>query len=220
MMGETDETIGRLAVWKGPLPFNVVKEPEKRALFVGDVEEMLGTPVGTVCVDSLKDLAPALSSDEVGAAIGRAIGGVIARDIEAVVSHHQRKGTGENKKPKSLDEVYGSTWIRAGAGRVVLLWGDPGDPIVELTHLKQPAAEVGPLDLAHDHERGVTTRVDRLDAWMVLQGATNGGTMAAAVAEVIFRTAKPTRPQVEKARRKLEKYVKDGAAVKIESGAR
>jgi hypothetical protein len=54
------------------------------------------------------------------------------------------------------------TWLTSGAGSVILLNGQPGDPIVSLHHLKQPAAAVGPLqgpslsgkrplqDLAHD----------------------------------------------------------------------
>ena len=215
MVGDGGE-MGRLAVWKGPLPFNLAKDPEKLALFVADVGEMLGTPVGTVCVDSLNDLASPLSSDEVGAALKRAVGGVIAREVEVAGCHHQRKATGENKKPKSLDDVYGSTWITAGAGSVVLLWGQPGDPVVELSHLKQPAEEVGPLELVHDHEHGITTRRDRLDAWAVLQGATITGTTAVDVAEAIYGV-KPSRAQVEKARRKLEKFVTDEYAVRIEA---
>jgi len=149
-----EEQLGRLVIWKGPLPFNVVKEPEKLLLLVQDIGEMFGTSVGTVCADSLKDMAAPLSSDEVGAALNRAISGVIAQEIEFAGSHHQRKATGENKKPTTLADVYGSTWITAGAGSVVLLWGEPGDPIVEMTHLKQPADEIGPLELAHDHDRG------------------------------------------------------------------
>lgn len=216
MVGEAQEKqLGRLVVWKGPLPFNVVNEPEKLLLMVQDIGEMLGTPVGTVCIDSLKDMAAPLSSDEVGAAVNRAVGGVIARDIEVVVSHHQRKANSENKKPRTLADVYGSTWITAGAGSVVLLWGEPGDPLVELTHLKQPAEEVGPLELAHDHEHGVTTRRDSVDAWTLLQGATAGGTTAADVAQAIYGV-NPTKAQVEKARRKLDKFVTEEYAVKIE----
>lgn len=210
-----EQQLGRLIVWKGPLPFNVVKEPEKLALFVQDVGEMIGTPVGTVCADSLKDMAAPLSSDEVGAAVNRAIGAVIALEIEFAGSHHQRKATGENKKPTALADVYGSTWITAGAGSVILLWGEPGDPIVELTHLKQPADEVGPLELSHDHLQGVTTRLDRPDAWTVLQGATRGGVAASNAAEAIYGT-KPSKAQIEKVRRKLEKFVGEAYAVRIE----
>jgi AAA domain len=210
-----EQALGRLVVWKGPLPFNLVKQPEKLRELVQEIGEIAGAPVGTVCADSLKDMAAPLSSDEVGAAVARAVGDVVAEGIEFAATHHQRKATAENKKPTSLSDVYGSTWITAGAGSVVLLWGEPGDPIVELTHLKQPAEEIGPLELAHDHERGITTRRDRLDAWTVLQGATNGGVSAADAALSIFGVT-PSKAQVEKVRRRLEKFVTEERAVRIE----
>jgi replicative DNA helicase len=203
-----EQRLGRLIVWKGPLPFNIVKAPETFVLFVQEVGEIIGTPIGTVCTDSLKDMAAPLSSEEVGAALNRAIGGVIAQEIEFTGSHHQRKATSENRKPTSLADVYGSGWITAGMGSVALLWGEAGDPIVEMTHLKQPAEEVGPLELAHDHERGVTTRRDRLDAWTILQGATRGGVAAPTAAEAIYGI-KPSKAQIEKVRRRFERFVSD-----------
>jgi replicative DNA helicase len=209
------QKLERLIVWTGPLPFNVVKEPEKLLLFVQDIGEMVGTPVGTVCIDSLKDMAAPLSSDEVGAAVNRAIGGLVAAEIQPAVNHHQRKATGENKKPRTLDDVYGSAWITAGAGSVVLLWGEPGDAIVELTHLKQPAEAIGPLTLLHDHDRGVTIRQERPDAWTVLQAATTGGTTVTDAAEAIYGSA-PTKNQAQKVRRRLERFVAEGQAVRIE----
>ncbi len=33
----------------------------------------------------------------------------------------------------------GSTWLTSGLGSVIVLDGEPGDPTVELRHLKQPA---------------------------------------------------------------------------------
>jgi replicative DNA helicase len=216
MVSDADEQqLAGLVVWKGPLPFNIVKQPERLLELVQEIGAIAGTPVGTVCADSLKDMAAPLSSDEVGAAVARAIGGVVAEGIEFAASHHQRKATSENKKPRALDDVYGSTWISAVAGSVILLWGEPGDPIVELTHLKQPAEEVGPLELSHDHQRGVTTRRDRLDAWTVLQGATSGGVSAADAAQSIFGVT-PSKAQVEKVRRRLERFVAEERAVRIE----
>jgi hypothetical protein len=43
---------------------------------------------------------------------------------------------------------------------VIVLDGEPGDPTVELRHLKQPAEPVGPLTLRHDHTSGVTVMFD------------------------------------------------------------
>jgi replicative DNA helicase len=208
------DQLKRLIVWKAPLPFNLVKAPEMLLQFVQEISDAVGAPIGTVCADSLNDMASPLSNDEVGAAINRALGGLIAEEIEVCASHHQRKATGENKKPTTLADVFGSTWITAGAGSVILQWGEPGDPIIELTHLKQPAEEVGPLEIAHDHPHGTTSRRDTPDAWTVLQGATATGVTAADAALAIYGP-NPSRSQIEKARRKLDRYAKDGHAVKV-----
>jgi len=197
----------RLIVWDRPLPFNVTKQPEALA------EWALEAGAGELHIDSLKDMMSPLSSDEVGSAYNRAIGGVIAAGVEVVVIHHQRKANSENRKPTSLADVYGSTWITSGAGSVILLWGQPGDPLVELTHLKQPAEQVGPLDLEHDHEHGHTTRRERPDTWTLLQSATAGGITAKDAAAVIY--AAPTKADIEKVRRRLERFVEHGHAVVI-----
>jgi hypothetical protein len=46
--------------------------------------------------------------------------------------------------------------VTAGAGSVLSLWGNAGDPVVEVTHIKQPAVEVGPWQIVHDHDVGVS----------------------------------------------------------------
>jgi hypothetical protein len=38
---------------------------------------------------------------------------------------------------------------------MILLNGQPGDPIVSLHHIKQPAAEVGPFKVLHEHARSM-----------------------------------------------------------------
>ena len=73
--------------------------------------------------------------------------------------HHGRKANADNKKPNTLDDVYGSAWLTAGMGSVICLWGKPGDSLVELTHLKQPAEAVGPMMVLHDHATGRSTAV-------------------------------------------------------------
>lgn len=213
MVNETHE-LARLIVWRGPLPFNIVKQPELLLQFLEEIGEAAGGTVDSTFIDSLKDVASPLSSDEVGAAVNRAIGGCIAAGIQVCASHHGRKATTENRKPNSLADVYGSTWITAGAGSVISLWGEAGDPIVEMTHLKQPAEEVGPLELAHDHQAGITTRREHLDAWTALQSATAGGVTAGDAALAIYGV-KATKAQIEKARRKLERYVEQGHATKV-----
>jgi replicative DNA helicase len=202
-----DLLAARLVVWEGPLPFDLAKHPELLAEWVAERD------VDDVYIDSLKDVAWPLTNDEVGATYNRAVAGVIATGVEVVVNHHQRKATSENKKPSSLADVYGSVWITSGAGSVICLWGQAGDPLVELTHLKQPAEEVGPLDLEHDHEHGRTTRRERPDAWALLQAATVTGLTAKDAAATLY--ANPSKADVEKVRRRLARFVTDGHAIAI-----
>jgi replicative DNA helicase len=195
----------RLVVHRGALPFDITKAPGKLAALA------VKHNAGTIVIDSLKDIAYQLTADEVGAAVNRELQGVIETGCEAAVVHHHRKPTGENRKPSKLADVYGSVWITAGAGSVVCLWGEAGDPVVELLHLKQPADEIGPLELEHDHKRGRTTRRERLDAWTLLHGAKAGGIAAAEVARAVYGH-KPTRADTEKQRRRLEKFVTESHA--------
>ena len=200
--------------WRGALPFNLVEHPDNLYEFVQEIGELLA-PIGTVFIDSLKDLAAGLASDEVGAAVNRALGQLVANDIEVCATHHGRKATGANKKPNTLADIYGSTWITAGAGSVILLWGDAGHSIVELTHLKQPAEDVGPFEILHDHLRGTCTRCDRPDARTVLIAAGEDGITAKAAAEIVFG-ATPDRAQVEKIRRRFDRFVDESRATKTQ----
>jgi hypothetical protein len=216
----TDDQAGllrqRMRVWKGALPFDIVKHPELLVEFVLEIGQLAERPVGTLIADSIKDLGSKLSSDETGGALNRAFGLVLAADIELAASHHQRKATAENKKPKSLDDVYGSTWITAGAGSVVLLWGEPGDTTVELSHLKPPADPLGPFDIEHDHDAGVSTRPHRADVWSILQAATDGGITVADATRKIYG-ARPEKRQTQAVRRKLDRLVTDERAVRVEA---
>ncbi len=202
----------RMKVWKGPLPFDLVTSPRHLALLA----ESVGA--GTVIIDSLKDVAWPLSSDDVGSAVNRALSTLIAAEIEVVVIHHNRKATAENKKPRALADVFGSVWITSGSGSVLSLWGDAGDPVIELSHLKQPVDDVGPLDLEHNHDFGTTRLRERVDAWSVLQAAGGDGIAVQDAASAIY--GKPTRPQVEKVRRKLQRLADDGFAVPIKGALR
>jgi replicative DNA helicase len=193
----------RLKIWAGPLPFDLVISREALAIMASDLN------VGTIVIDSLKDVASPLSSDDVGSGVNRAVGTAIAAGVEVVVIHHNRKANSENKKPSALADVYGSVWLTSGAGSVLSLWGDAGDPIIEVTHLKQPADDVGPFEIEHDHDLGTSRMLERQDVWTILQKST-GGITAPDVAEAIYR--KPTRPQIEKVRRKLQRLCKKGLA--------
>ena len=149
MVDERDRAAldARLIVWRGPLPFTLIDDPP------GSQSGSPDSASAPSSIDSLKDMAVGLAEDAVGAAVNMALQEAVACGIEVVDLHHQRKGQ-DGRKPRTLEDVYGSTWLTAGHGSVVLLWGEAGDPYVELAHLKQPAGEVGPLDVQHDHDRG------------------------------------------------------------------
>ncbi len=171
------------------------------------------TDAATVVLDSLKDVAVGLADDEVGAGVNRSIQTAIADEVDVVLLHHQRKSDGTTK-PKALSDVFGSTWLTAGMGSVVLLWGDAGDAYVELLHLKQPAEDVGPLTVHHDHVTGTSTVVEAIDL-IDLARVTAGGVSAADAARVVFATEVVTRNQTEKVRRRLNKLTAAGELVEV-----
>lgn len=195
----------RLIVWKGPPPCNVLKDPESLSIFVQEMG------AGTVMVDSLKDIVPDLSKDETGSRYNIARQHLTAADIDLVELHHQRKARSDGGKPKHLDDVYGSTWITAGAGSVFVLWGEAGDPIVEMLHLKQPMEPYGPHKIHHDHTTGTTTLDNPVDLVAILSSAQRG-LSARTAAITLFEKSEPNRNEVEKARRRLDGLCRSGLA--------
>lgn len=197
----------RLVVWRGPPPGDLARFPDLLLELCDKADAR------TVILDSLKDVAVGLANDEVGAGVNRAIQTALADGVEVGAWHHQRKSDGTTK-PKALADVFGSTWLTAGMGSVVLIWGDAGDPFVDLLHLKQPASDVGPLKLRHDHDAGTTEVVDRVEL-VDLARATPGGLTASAAARAIFDTEAPTKNQIEKARYRLTKLTAAGQLVEM-----
>lgn len=204
MFTEDDrETLARrLVVWRGPLPGLLVKSPNLLARMAEDVG------AGTVVIDSLKDVAGNLSDEEAGCAVNAALQITCLAGVEVLALHHQRKRQQGAGKPKSLDDVYGSVWLTAGAGSVLLLWGEAGDAVVELGHLKQPAEAIGPLQLLHDHERGITTVQGAVDLADIVRSS--NGITALGVARALFATDTPGPNDIERARRRLGSLVRDG----------
>lgn len=200
-----DELARRLVVWQGPPPEDLAAHPE-RLLAMAEKAK-----ADVVIVDSLKDAALGLSSDEVGAGWNRARQTVLAAGIDVLELHHDRK-TSDVTAP-AIEKLYGSVWITSGAGSVIHLGGEPGDPIVRLSHLKQPASEVGPFQINHDGVTGTMTIHDATD--LEAMARQPGGVTVTAAAQALFDVEKPTDAQREKARRKLEKLHREG---KIASG--
>jgi replicative DNA helicase len=203
----------RIVTWPGPLPFDLAHEPERLAEFAASYG------AGTVVIDSLKDVARDLSKDETGSRVNLAFQHTVAAGIELLVNHHQRKEGADGKKPTRLDDVYGSVWITAGTGSVLFLWGQPGDTIVDLHHLKQPAEDIGPLKVRHDHERGMPYLHQGGDLYeLVALRAGSGGLAVADAARHLFDVSDPSPNQIEKARRRLDRMVAERRIGKVEGG--
>jgi replicative DNA helicase len=208
MVTEDDRAVlrDRLIVWRGILPFDIGRDPEELAALATGLE------VGMVVLDSLKDCAVDLTKDETGSRINRCFQAVVAEGVELVALHHQRKASGDNRKPKSIDDVYGSTWIPAGCGTVLLLWGTPGDPMVELSHLKAPMGEVDPIEVLIDHVAGQLESADRPDPLEVLREL--GETTVLGMARHVYGP-NPSPRDKERTRRHLERLVGAGLATKF-----
>jgi replicative DNA helicase len=194
----------RLVLGWGPPPADVAKRPELLA------ELCDAAQADTLVVDSLKDAAIKLTDDEVGASYNRARQLAITAGVEVLELHHLVKRNSDGKAPGSLADVYGSAWLTAGVGSVLVLTGEPGDSVVRALHLKQPREPWGPVWITHDHEHGrsaVQQRVDLLELLHRQQTVT-----ALSVAQQLYETEKPTRANVERARRQLDGLVARGLA--------
>lgn len=201
----------RLKVWKGPPPADLAKHPHLLLALAQKVD------ADTVVLDSLKDAAIGLSSEETGQGIARAMNLCVVNGVECLAYHHQTKRTGNDRgKPNTIADVYGSSWITAGMGSVVLLWGNPGDPIVELTHLKQPAAEVGPFVVEHDHVAGRSYLHETTGTPTELLDLLRSGPSTAAALATWVHGDKADRAAVMKVRRRLDKLVEQGALEYLE----
>ena len=173
----------------------------------------------TCIVDSLKDAACPISEESAGSGWNRARQKAIVAGTELVELHHPRKPTKEQsgKKAPDLADLYGSRWIAAGSGSVVMLHGEPGDPIVEMHHRKPVMAPLAPLSILirQDGTMALDEPVDLLQQAR-LRGA-NGITVDVA-AHLLFGD-KPTKNEKEKARRKLESLEKSGLLVRVGGSA-
>lgn len=198
-----------LIVHRGPLASDLGKNPK----LLLDLALEAGLQAGdVVIIDSLKDAAVKLSDDEVGGNVNRAIQWCNAADIDVGSLHHQRKGQG-GEKPTTLEDVYGNTWLTAGSGSVVLLWGEAGSETVELSHLKQPADPVGPLRVEHDHHVGMS-RVERgFDALAFLRSRPEGVTVGQTAQAEHGIIVSAGSAKWKKTERRLRALVRDGHAV-------
>lgn len=197
-----------LRILEGPPPQDFASAPETLLEMCREHE------ADVVFIDSLKDAAVGLSKDEVGAGYNRARQLALAGGVNVVELHHTVKNGADGAKPNNINGVYGSTWLTSGAGSVILLWGDPGDPEVEFRHLKQPMDEVGPFKVEHNSRSGVSTRVyeESKDLVALARRCRTTGLSAKEAAIVLFDLGDggkvPTK-DINKARRRLDKHVEE-----------
>jgi replicative DNA helicase len=207
----------RLLVWKGAPPVNVVADPRALLTWVQHFDD-----IGTTVFDSIKDLAPALGKDEVGSAIDHALRHLSDADVQVLGLHHLRKAQSDksssSSKPRGLDEVYGSTWLTGGSGSVLLLWGEPGDLVVELSTLKPIADPVGPITVVVDPDRGAMSADANVDPETLLRAAGPTGLSALDLVREIGWKGNE-RAAKERARRLLDRLVEQGVA-DCEEGSR
>jgi hypothetical protein len=200
----------RLVVWKGPPPTDVAKDPTLLARMAD------AAGAGTLYLDSVKDAAVGLSDDEVGAGYNRARQHLLSQGVELCEQHHCVKRGAGGGPPLTVADVYGSAWITSGTGSIILLTGDPGDPIIGFRHLRSPADAVGPYQLMHDQGAGTLAIHRSTDLLELVKCKAEDGLTAKEAAAAIFDTGKPTDSEIEKARRKLNKLADDGYLTRVD----
>lgn len=189
----------RVAVRPGPPHADLAKNPDLLLRMATD----LGA--GILIVDSLKDAAIGLSDDEVGAGYNRARQHVLNAGRQICDLHHVTKTSAD-----TINDIYGSTWLTSGCGSVILLTGQPGDPVIGFRHVKPPMEEVGPFRLSHNQIRGQLTIEHEVDLVEMAGDRLADGLTARDAARALFDTDQPSRGEIEKARRKLDEHVSAG----------
>jgi hypothetical protein len=198
----------RLLVWEGPPPADLANN----VMLMRDM--CLEAGASTLYVDSLKDAAVGLTDDAVGAGYNRARQLAIQAGIEVCELHHTIKRTTTGGKPgREVADVYGSTWLVAGCGSVIMLEAQPGDPVITLRHLRQPAAEIGPMTVLADRDAGLLEVLHEDDPLEVLRAAGPDGMTARQMATAWLDA--DDRNATKKAARRLDKLVDAGVAHRL-----
>lgn len=136
-----------LRFWAGPPPFRITETPDRLLPWI----DSFGG-VKTVVVDSLFNIAPALTDEDGSAAANNAFQQVVAYGIELIVVHHDRK-QGESRRRSGMDDMYGGRAISAGAGSIAAMEGDPEEGWT-LRWVKTPAGHLGKQEYRIDFTHG------------------------------------------------------------------
>jgi len=155
---ERDRLERHFLLHKGPPEIDVAKKPEKF------VEWVLSLRPGFVFIDSLKDVASDLASDSSGSVFNRAVQLLVTDNVNLLVISHPRKGSSEQRKNRELtiDDIYGSMQIPAGAGSVLVLDGEKDEAHRVLRTEKEVKGNPFRFDLQMDKATGLMSRDARL----------------------------------------------------------
>jgi replicative DNA helicase len=205
----------RLVVWPGPPPADLA---QTTSLLLDMCRK---ADADTVVIDGLKDIALELSKDDVGARLNMAFQRCVADGVEVIGNHHQRKTAGgAAAKPRNLADLYGSTWIAAGAGTIILVWADqPGRAVIEVSTLKPAYEPVGPLQVVHDLDTGGLEVRDAITLEEVLRSSRGDALSLTELAERIGQPLPPGRAgsnEREALRRKMHRLERVGAVDVLE----
>ncbi|MGP4056637.1 AAA family ATPase [Mycobacterium sp. 4D054] len=203
----------RVKFWKGPPPRDLAANPTLLARMAEHYN------AGVVIVDSLKDAAVRLSEDAVGAQWNRARQHLLQQGRQLLELHHTVKRGPQGAPVAGVADIYGSTWLTSGCGSIVLLSGEPGDPIVKFKHVKQPAEEVGPYRLLHDQAAGEFSIEHSVDLVELVRATGVEGLTAREAAVAVAEKPQPGRADVEKARRRLDQMTAAGVLVRVDGRA-
>ncbi|RST00350.1 helicase DnaB [Streptomyces sp. WAC07149] len=205
----------RLVVWCGPLPGLLDKDTELLLKLARTHH------ADTVVIDSLKDAVSTLTQDEAAVAYNNGRQRLISEGVELLELHHEKKpqAGAERGQAPTLNGMYGMQWFTAGAGSVLYLAGHAGDPVVKLWQIKTVKGEIGPLEIVHDHDTGLSRVSEGQDPLSLLKAAESGLT-ALCMARLLYDTEKPDSAQKAKARRILDKLVEEGHAKVVPHGAK
>lgn len=198
----------RLMVLDKPLGFDIAQEPDRLA------EWCQGLGVGCVVMDSLKDMAMDLTKPDIGQRVNLAMQTVMAAAVDLLVAQHTAKPPRENRNARRvLADILGPAYLQAGVGSVLLLDGQPGDPMPKLRHLKPLVAPVGPIGVELTRDGRVVVRGEG-DLLGLLRSSPNGLT-ARRAAEILEVTADPAAGQMRTHERALDRLADRNLAHKV-----
>jgi len=179
-----------------------------------------------VFIDSSKDLAGGPLKDEGPAkALMDSIQICIANNVDVAMLHHPRKATQDSgtKRELDLDDVYGSAWLTAGAGSVLLVDGKPGTGEFKFEQLKAPATFVDPQEVVVDYETGELTKNTIRDLEQFLQGIGTPISVSEAVAHQYGMPAEDvdySSARYRKMARRLDSLAENGKVSKTGANPR